>query len=60
MGDREVFLPLKIQILYRFTSEDTPFEEKMKMYQVEKEEALKILQTFKFKNAGSDNIEVSN
>ena len=59
MGDREVFLPLKIQILYRFTSEDIPFEEKMKMYEIEKEEAFKILQTFKPKTNNIGSIETT-
>jgi|SRR3989344_669001 len=49
IGAREISLPMKIQILYRFTSENIPYEEKLKMYQKEKEEALKILQTFKLK-----------
>lgn len=46
-GAREVSLPMKVQILYRFPSDDMRFEEKMKMYEQEKEKALEILQTLK-------------
>lgn len=46
-GAREISLPMKIQVLYRFSSENIPFEEKLKQYEQEKNAALQVLQTFK-------------
>lgn len=54
-GSREIFLPVKIQILYRFTQEEIPFEDKIKMYETEKAEALSILRTFKLLKDPSHN-----
>lgn len=47
-GNNEAFLPMKIQILHRFSVESIPFEEKLKIYESEKAEAQQILQTLKF------------
>ncbi len=46
---QEIFLPIKIQILYGFGSQKVPFEEKLKTYEIEKEAALNVLKTFKLK-----------
>lgn len=47
-SSKELFLPIKIQILYRFSNENIPFESKMEMYKAEKAQALEIIKTFKF------------
>ena len=46
----EALLPLKVQILYRFSTDQIPVDQKIKMYESEQQEALEILQTFRLIN----------
>lgn len=46
---QEIFLPIKIQLLYGFTSDSIPYTEKFKKYSTEKVEALSIIKTFNLK-----------
>lgn len=47
---KQVLLPVKIQVLYRFSTDgELTFEQKMSNYRREKEQALKILETFRFR-----------